>query len=201
MQIKYENFILYIPRKNHLLDGKEFTWICKYQRKITDSEDTSSKFCNAKIKGIRDAINIKEYEFYLVNNHSEKCVNFNKLNNFQNKEKKKGGDIKYTKENITEKNNEDISGTKENTNTSNYNSIISSKDELNLSSNDAIIKTNDFENRIYKTTNQKEFDLLLKQYFKKNKIYLNKQSAFIKEATRLYNNNINFKLIKYHISN
>lgn len=52
-----------------------------------------------------------------------------------------------------------------------------------------------------KRLNQKDFDNLLKQYFKINKGYLDKQSSFIKEANRLYNNNINFNLAKYHIRN
>ena len=50
--------------------------------------------------------------------------------------------------------------------------MISSKDMSNVLSNidNNNIKTKDIENKIFKASNQKEFNLLLKQYFKTNKI-------------------------------
>ena len=78
IRIKYENKELYIPRKTHLIDGTEFTWWCKYVRK-TNNGDT--KFCNAKIKAIRDQNNIKKFTFYLLNTHSEQCLKLNQKNN------------------------------------------------------------------------------------------------------------------------
>ena len=66
IKIKYDNFIFYLFRKNHLLDGKEFTQICKHTQKNTGSNKYLTKFCNGKIKGIRDTTNFKKFEFYLV---------------------------------------------------------------------------------------------------------------------------------------
>lgn len=76
-----------------------------------------------------------------------------------------------------------------------------SKENLNILSNKDKNKYKEIENKILNTTNKKDFDNLLKQYFKINKGYLDKHPSFIKEANWLCSDNIYFNLVKCHINN
>ena len=73
-----------------------------------------------------------------------------------------------------------------------------SKENLNILSNKDKNKYKEIENKILNTTNKKDFDNLLKQYFKINKGYLDKHPSFIKEANWLCSDNIYFNLVKYY---
>jgi len=58
----------------------ESTWKCTYYRRKKDLPQDIKIFCNATIKGVRDAIFKDKYKFFLIENHSELCNNLNKSN-------------------------------------------------------------------------------------------------------------------------
>ena len=90
---------------------------------------------------------------------------------------------------------------KTNNNKANNENSSSENDNTELKSENNIQIINGIEKKIKVCKIVKEYDLLLKDYFKLNKSFMNKQCTFIKQTERLYNNNVNFKLDKYHITN
>ena len=75
LKISYECKEFYLPRKAHLIDGKEFTWWCQNARKIDKQNEKNTKFCPAKIIGIRNNLEINKFNFYLIKNHADNCIN------------------------------------------------------------------------------------------------------------------------------
>ena len=82
----------------------ESTWKCNYYRRKKDLPQDIKIFCNATIKGVRDAFFKDRYKLFLIENHSELCNNLNKSNIKKNsdiyediKKKKKKRNLKKTK--------------------------------------------------------------------------------------------------------
>ena len=59
----------------------ECTWKCLYFRRIKDLPLNQKNFCNATIKGIRNALNSDQFNFYLLEDHSQICKNLKFINN------------------------------------------------------------------------------------------------------------------------
>ena len=62
------------------MDKNEATWKCVYNRSTKDKPDNYKNFCIGTIKGFRDLFSKKYFNYYLKEEHSNICEDFeNKL--------------------------------------------------------------------------------------------------------------------------
>ena len=80
--IKYNTpTIIYYNNKEFKINTRKYyeqyeaTWKCSNFRRSKDKPIDQKYYCNAGIKGIRDAISTNKYKFFLLEDHSENCSN------------------------------------------------------------------------------------------------------------------------------
>ncbi len=213
LRIKFNNKYYNITTRNYL-DKLEVTWKCIYNRKTKDKPDNYKNFCNGTIKGFRDLFSKKNFNFYLKEEHStlweefeNKLITVNKYNNKINIKENENNKIvisdKFSIDNINKKdqiikdsinNNNILSDTnyKNISNDSNKVNIVKEKNSdmiQNEKTKNEYSINKSFINKAKNIKTQNEIDELMLNECKENKIYLSKQSKFIRTFKRFYAEN------------
>ena len=164
----------------------EATWKCRNFRRSKDKPVDQKYFCNAGIKGIRDALSTNKYKFFLLQEHSENCLN---IGISKRKEVFGKNQNKYKGEKESNNNLNNIESGINTDNIQNNDNINLDNDDgtnLEVNNNQLIYLDNNIIDKANKCCNASEIDNLIFNVCKKNKELLSKSKIFSRTFKKLY---------------
>lgn len=223
MRITYMNKQFKICSRQYIKQ-KKITYKCVFYRTQLKDEIKPYTYCKATIIAIRKENNIKDFLFYIKENHSKLCDSKYENIILEDKEKfKDNTNLKNEtiKNNIPIKNKKHIeSNIDKHNNKVHINNKLTSSSETNNNNKEKINETDskntlnsnplninkDIINIIDNINNLEDFDKYLKSYFIENKDKKLKAKNFIDYVKALYNNKkyklyLKFKMAQYHLKN
>ena len=201
---------------------KKITYKCVFYRTQLKDELKSYTFYKATIIATRKENNIKDFLFYIKENHSKNCdskyENIILEDNDNDNNNIKEDKIKNSNPNKKEKDN--TSDIENHTNKEYINNKLTASSQTNINHSENINETkkdktlniiplninNDINKIIENINNLEDFDKYLKSFFIENKDKKLKAKNFIDYGKTLYNHKkyklyLKFKLAQYHLKN
>ena len=191
--ITYYNFKFSINTRKYY-ELYESTWKCINYRRTKDLPENCKVFCNATIKGIRNALKTSIYTYYLIEDHSEICKNLDRS--------------KISKKRVLSEQEENLANSKLERELENPNNEINKEDDIKEEINKKL-ENKDNKNDIdlidikyieksKKCKTSEDIDNLVLAICKEKKSLLSTLKIFERSFKNLYKDN-NIEIKNYHL--
>ena len=191
--ISYYNFKFSINTRKYY-ELYESTWKCINYRRTKDLPENYKVFCNATIKGIRNALKTSIYTYYLIEDHSEICKNLDRS--------------KISKKRVLSEQEENLANSKLEKELENPNNEINKEDDIKEEINKKL-ENKDNKNDIdlidikyieksKKCKTSEDIDNLVLAICKEKKSLLSTLKIFERSFKNLYKDN-NIEIKNYHL--